>query len=261
MESPGAAHELLVRRGALLRRLAADPTGKDQLVDDLDVSRSTVDRGLRELRDHHFAERVEGGYRQTLLGAMVLSAFDSFSDRFDGLQRSRPALELLPRHVDVDVALFEGVDVVEATEHDPTGPLDAQVALREAASEYRALAPQLNPRHVDTPTAAETTDDFQARVVLGDAALQRLLTDYTDRLAAFLAHDDVQLRQVDDDSLPFHLSIGDGPEGPAVGVLVYDGPEPRAWLANDTDAAVAWAESYFDSVWRAATPVDGPLED
>lgn len=47
------------------------------------------------------------------------------------------------------------------------------------------------------------------------------------------------------------------PEGPRVGVVVYDDADVAGCVLNDTDAAVEWARERFESVRERARPVGG----
>lgn len=73
--------EVLLRRGAVVERLSAQPTPKRELVDGLDVSRSTVDRALREIESVGLAECRDDGVTLTLCGRLAVAEFERFGTR------------------------------------------------------------------------------------------------------------------------------------------------------------------------------------
>lgn len=73
--------EVLLRRSAVVERLSVQPTAKRELVDRLDVSRSTVDRAVREIESAGLAECRDGGVGLTLCGRLATAEFERFGTR------------------------------------------------------------------------------------------------------------------------------------------------------------------------------------
>lgn len=73
--------EVLLRRHAVVERLSVQPTAKRDLVDGLDVSRSTVDRAIRETESVGLVERRDGGVSLTLCGRLAVAEFERFGTR------------------------------------------------------------------------------------------------------------------------------------------------------------------------------------
>jgi len=63
---------LVGRREPTLRLLSDGPTTNRDVIDALEVSRSTVTRALRELEEAGFVGRRDGGYATTLAGRFAL---------------------------------------------------------------------------------------------------------------------------------------------------------------------------------------------
>jgi DNA-binding transcriptional ArsR family regulator len=71
--------ELLRLRHDLLRALAADPRPRHELVDAVPDSKSTVYKGLSQLREAGFVRREEAGFAPTLFGVLALARYDALA--------------------------------------------------------------------------------------------------------------------------------------------------------------------------------------
>ena len=81
---------------------------------DLDCSRSTVDRGVRELESAGLAEYVDGAYRMTTLGGRVSEGFADLAEATELRLRLEPFLEWIPEgELGFDVRLIADVVVPE----------------------------------------------------------------------------------------------------------------------------------------------------
>ncbi|ELY98983.1 hypothetical protein C482_10516 [Natrialba chahannaoensis JCM 10990] len=104
------------RRESLLRRLAAGPTRPCTLTAELELSRSTIDRGISELQRAELIERttVDGQcqYRLTVAGDLALSSFEQLSDRLTQVTRRSELLAELPPSADLSWQIIDGATAV-----------------------------------------------------------------------------------------------------------------------------------------------------
>ncbi len=247
--------DLLVRRGPLLRRISAESGDKATLAETGDVSRSTVDRGIRELERDGLVERTDGGYRPTVAGRLALRLYGSFVDGAEGVVESLPALEDLPSDAPLDPAVLRGADVAVASHPDPERPTRVQRDLLDRATHQRSLAPTVLPQHVDVYYDEIASGDLSGEFVVTPSALERLVRNHADRLGAAVEGDAVTIRETE--SLPpYGLSVTETGSGPVVGLLVFSDAGVSGFLTTDDPAAVAWARSLFERHWEDARPID-----
>ncbi|ELY87341.1 hypothetical protein C483_18668 [Natrialba hulunbeirensis JCM 10989] len=106
------------RRASLLRRLATDPARPSALAAELELSRSTIDRGLSELQRAALIERatVDGQcqYRLTVAGDLALSSFEQLSDRLAQATRRSELLAELPPSAELSWQVLDGATAVTA---------------------------------------------------------------------------------------------------------------------------------------------------
>jgi predicted transcriptional regulator len=246
---------LLRRRGDLLRRVDGEGTHKAELAAESDVSRSTVDRGIRDLAEAGLVCREDGRYRRTLAGDLALATYDDLLETFDALVRAGPALSELPPGTPFDPVLLGGADVVVvATQADPGRPGREQRRHVERATHQRALASTALSTHVDVYRDAIVEDGLTGEFLLSPRVLDLLVEDHAAALEDALSTGRVSLR-VADSLPPYGLSISETPEGTVVGLIVHHRSGTDAFLSTTDEEAVAWAEALFERRWDAADPI------
>ena len=247
---PGEMWSVLVRRVGVLRATSSGTARKAELASSLDVSDSTAERALRELRRVGFVTDAPDGYRRTVVGSLALTAYDRATRRTEGVTRSRDVLSMLPTDAPLSPAMLDGVDVVTSTPEDPDRARARLVDLFDGAARVWALSPVAAPRTVVDIGESIAEDELSAQILLTDAFVERVISTYHDTLQAALTTDHFELRQTGD--LPFGLAISKVDDDFEVAVAVPSADGVEALLVNDADGAVAWARTYFDEQWTAA---------
>ena len=64
--------EIIAKRRSVLKVLNDEPLWKPELDEQLDVSRSTINRAVNELAEIGLIERIENGYTSTMAGELGL---------------------------------------------------------------------------------------------------------------------------------------------------------------------------------------------
>lgn len=242
------------RRGELLRELADGPTGKHELDRRLGVSRSTIDRGVRELEEIGLVERADGGYRQTLPGRLTLSEYDRFQDRVAGLCDGTDLLAAVEPDADMEPAMLSGAQIVEATRSSPQRPVEMLYEVVERATSVRGFAPAIHPQQVETYRGRIVDDGMAAEIVVTDAALERLVTDYAEAFEEALACDHVTFWESDAE-MPYSVTLAETSDGTYAGLLVYSEHGILGCALNDSPAAIEWAEARFERELERSTQV------
>lgn len=252
---PTEVMAVVARRGTVLRAVDASGVPKRDLVDTLSVSRSTVDRAVRELEAIGFIERTDdGGYRRTLPGRLALSEFDQFASRIDGLVSSVDVLSLLPTDAPFDSRILEDATVVVAERHSPLVPIEHLSDLVDRATHADAIAPAVLPQQVDVYHRNFVQGGLTARLVVTSVVVERLVSAYGTELGESLETGQLTVRQ-SDESIPYSLVVAETDQGPEMGLLVYADSGVRGFVGNDSPEAVEWARDLVDHYWESATPI------
>jgi tetratricopeptide (TPR) repeat protein/predicted transcriptional regulator len=250
------------RRIDLLERLR-EPRQKREIVDALSVSRSTVDRAMRELEQYGFVCRLDGGFVATELGRTVAESYRRFQRRSADVFSAREALEPLPPDVSLGAAMLEGASVTLVEERRPFEPPPVVGETFADADEIRAVfgtseSPQLVRRYVDRAAGR----DAALSVILDETLYETL----RDQLSEALSGRPGCAPLWTADAPPYSLFLT-AAETTTVTVVVYERPGvPHAVVQNDAAAAVSWAtetvEELASTAERASAtaPAGRPLD-
>src|SRR6056297_1681780 len=141
--------DLLAQRADLLRAVRDGAPPKPELAAALSVSRSTVDRAVRDLEDSGLVERA-GGVTLTLKGRLALDSYETFAAHLRDFEAAETALKTLPNDARVDRSLFRDATVVEATPVAPQRATEAYRSLVADATRVRGYASALLDGNVQT---------------------------------------------------------------------------------------------------------------
>jgi len=143
----GVKEETLVdclRREGVLRALADEPVGREEVGEAAGVSESTAYRLLKSLVERGIAEKVGEGsdtYRLTPVGEAVLDETDRFRETIGRLSRmDRIVASVRGTDVEFDPSLFKHGIVTVSEEGQPYAPARRLADLVKGADEMRLLA-------------------------------------------------------------------------------------------------------------------------
>jgi len=253
MRPPSTAVEVLARRADLVRAVRAKPRSKPRLVEELGVSRSTVDRAVRELEAEGFVERSDG-VSLTLQGRLALDSYETLAADFDGLDAAASALGTLPDDARVDTALFRDATVVEASPVAPQRATEAYRSLAADATRIRGYASTLLDSTVPTLRDQVVEAGLELELLLGSDVLTVLVGSHGDAVADARDTGRMALREVED-GLAYSLMLVETPATTYAAALFYDDTGHTGLVRNDAPDAVAWAESVYEDLRAAADPL------
>lgn len=225
--------DVLCKRSPLLKLIGDDVTDKRTLEDALGCSRSTLNRGIRELESNGLIECSPGDLELTLAGEV---AFRAFSDVWEPLAEAVPLFE----HLDdapFAPAVLQGGSVVQSSMAEPDAPVEALASRLDSAEHVRATVPTRDSSFAHA--MAERIESIETAEFLVPEAVLEASCETCD--LAF-----------DLDALTAACSIQKIDERPPYSVVVTD--DEHVWLGiydaqgkfvgailNDRPAAVEWA--------------------
>lgn len=230
-------------RVAILERLADGVARPAELVERVDVSRTTVHRTLTDLTERNWAARVDDGYAATPVGELALEIYRTARARFRTLER----IESFLTAGDLDVAEFE-LDWLEtarletATEANPDQPVE-WYADRLAATDgdrLRAVTPIITRQFmaVHEPLVAAGT---RTELVVDESTFQFVADRYPDRLRESTRLENYDL-YVTDRSPSLGLTL----VGETVFLGAYDDGRLVVALESTNDRLRAWATQRYE---------------
>ena len=243
----------LVRRAPVLAALQeAESMDRRELEAHLDVSKSTVHRLTRSLRERGLIEREAGAFVLTPLGAVCATEVTAFAATIEAVWDLAPVVAAAHANdIAFDVRAFADATVTTAAPGNPYRPVERFMTLVGSTDELRGLDPAtINPLHIDA-LYERIVEGMATEVVFPPSVVEGLLDANPERAERVFASGNFSILVHDD--LPFGLTLC----AERVGVGIYDEDTGLLRTYADTDAPAAreWAEDLYASYRTAATPL------
>jgi predicted transcriptional regulator len=256
MDGPEWGPELVAVVNRRLDVLAAleQPRAKRDLLADLDVSRSTLDRAVRELESLDLVSRDEG-YHLTVTGRLVLELYRGLLADLDDVAAARALLGSLPPDAPMRPAMLRGARVEVAEDPAPAAVLDPVFERLEGAERLRVFSVAMSrPDYTDRTRQQVVGEGVELECIYSRAVLE-FLRENRDGYPGAL--ESAAIDRYVRDYLPYGLTVATLPDDRFVAVTVYDeSARPRGVVVNDTPAACRWADDVFERYREAAESLD-----
>lgn len=258
--------ETIARRERVVDALASGRARKRDLVDALDVSRSTVDRAVRDLELASLVDRDGTRYQLTVTGRLAVDAYRRSVGTFEAITSMSDVLELIPEEESLSPVVFDGaktatlpVDgrIPEPAVHERF--VDRIVDWIEQSERVVGFSPvEPNPRIRELLAARTAAGELDAEILISPSLTRYLLEEHSSQLREMIESDGLTLGEVD--TLPYGLGIYEALDRTCVLVFVYgDTARIRGLIENDTAGAIAWAwRTYGDFRERATILENDP---
>ena len=256
---PTSIISLVTKREPVLRAVGTDGRGKRELVDRLPISRSTIDRGIRELESVGLLVRTTEGYRRTLFGELLLTEYDQFTSKTEALLNGQEVLADLAPEFDLDTVLFEDASVVMTSQYAPHQPISALCSLLDDARWTQTVFPAVFPQVFDRWTTLGEDESIRDDIVLTDPVVSELVGSHSETLQQLLSEPRLSLHQVAD-GLDYGLVVAEGESTATAGLVVIDryGGGARALVTTDAPKAVSWVRERINTQLTQSTPLSAP---
>lgn len=259
-ESPAAVLPVFGRREPLLSLLQDEPCTKAELEASLEVSRSTVDRSIRELESAKLVERSDDGFQLTLAGLLLFRDYERYRDRAAGVFEALELLSELPRDADIDATGLRDAEVTLADRTSPYLPAQSYLDAVEAADHVDHLSTAVGPQSVDVFRRAIVDSGLEVRLAVFESVSRRLVSDFGEALAAMFASGRMAMRMVDDHP-GYSLGIVESDGDTTVHYLVYAEDGVRGSIRSGHPDAVAFGREVFRRYWERGDPVADPASE
>lgn len=240
--------DVLLRRNGIVEGLRDGPKDKRDLVDELGVSRSTVDRATRELETAGLIEHVDGGYAVTSFGETAEAAFAEFVETLRLRRRLDALLRWVPdADIDVDLDALADADIVLPEPGNPYNMVNRHVRRLRDADTARVVLPLTGLHAFEAAHRAVVSDGAEHEyVVLPDVAkTYESNPDYAPLYEEMVGTGRFEVRVYDGD-IPYYLGLLDG----TVQIGVDEDGEPRGLLESDAAELGAWAAEKYEDYRR-----------
>ncbi|WP_340101584.1 transcriptional regulator FilR1 domain-containing protein [Salinibaculum salinum] len=245
--------ELVTKRRDFLAALSESPATKPELVERLDTSRSTVDRGISDLEHFDFVCRPADQYQLTMAGRAAYERHQSYLDDLRDIQRASDVISLLSPEVPFSFGLLEDAEIQVAESHDPHQPLELAADIMSKAIRVRKVSPAVFPLCVQA--LEEWMEDGRTvDLVVTSDVLETLTNRYRDEVSC-LEHPEHNLYELQS-TPPYALWVAETPEGEYTGLMPTSETGVEGLVITDSDDACRWALEQYESYLERATVVE-----
>ncbi|WP_135534925.1 helix-turn-helix transcriptional regulator [Halostella pelagica] len=245
--------ETVFKRIEFLDALAENPSEKRELVSQLDVSRSTVNRGVQDLEQFGLVAYENSAYELTVCGRLLYEQYSRYEESAEAIVAADELLQHLPKETPISLDFIWDAEVFVAEEPAPAVPVSVLTEIIRDADRIRGLSQAHAAPKAEDALRMAIDGGATAEIVFCKAVYEHVQATY-DWIADRIAAGDYQPYVTGD--LPFGLIIADHDETTYCCVVVYTDQSSIAGLmVNDTRAAVTWASKLFESHRQQADPV------
>jgi tetratricopeptide (TPR) repeat protein/predicted transcriptional regulator len=253
--------EVITKRAEFIEVLDENgPSQPRDIVDELDHSRSTVTRALRELTENGLVEKRSGGYAATVAGVMAVDEYRRHEERSRAIFSSKELLESLPDPDYLPPSVLTGAQTYLTDESAPFRPLEQVTERVRNAENIRVYLPTLvNPHLLRVWHEKVTTDGADSVGIFGEELLSLLQGQYPQLLCEMGTTDGFSA--FSGDGPPYTLILTTNGDTTVVSVVVYGQDSGvRGVLVNDTPSAVEWATDQFSKLRQEAREATEDIE-
>jgi predicted transcriptional regulator len=247
----------LDRRHAVLDAAGTDVVDKRELTARLSVSRSTVDRGVRELERLGLLERVEGGYRRTVVGTLALREYERATERLRAISTSADVISHLPPDVDIDVSVLVDSEVIVPTQESPFRAMTYMNDLIRRADCFRICATAVIPPQIELLHREVVENGLELTGITSEGSLDVLVSDYREEVVEALETERYDLH-LTEEPIPYGVVTAEGSDSPEMCISFCGDEGIAGTVANDSPEAVAWANERLDRYLETAESVSLP---
>lgn len=181
---------LIAKRVDFLECLSVNSLDKRELVNELDHSRSTVDRAVRELEAADLVQWTREGYTTTPTGRAAAKQYREHIERVGDFLAAADVLQALSPDCSIRPELLVEADVESPAEFEPYQLPTAVREQVETADRLRIALPVLsNPRAIDLCHLRAVRDEIPIELIVELDLFETLRNDFSGPLREMVASD------------------------------------------------------------------------
>lgn len=242
----------VVRRSSVLDALQSSPASASELVDRVDVSRSTIHRATESLVELDLIAKSDGTFSLTSYGRIVAEQTTAFGDRMAATHLLKPFLT----YADMPgfpVEHFLDAEVIEPKPRQPHYSVRRIMELIEGTDDLRVFSSVISPFYVEV-AHREMMDGMNAEVIFDEETIDIVLREYREQTEEAIEAGRFDVFAYND--LPFELFLFDD----CIGMAAHDDDGiARVLVVSSSSAAIEWAEELYEQYREKAQRLTGPV--
>jgi predicted transcriptional regulator len=241
------------RRIEFLECLLEQPKDKRMLVDDIGMSRATVDRGLRELENAGLIKYTDGRFTLSTIGKITEYGLFDIIETIELGQRLRPFLRWVSYDdFDIDIHLLADAELLLPEPGDPWAMMNRHVQVLKETDNGRVVQPVTSLYAMEAAYERIVNAGATGASVVESSVADTFQTNsnYTELVEGMIATGRFDL-YVYGGNIPYFIGVFDE----IVQIGADKNGEPRAILETDSAKVLKWAENKYEEYRQQAKPV------
>lgn len=236
--------ETVYKRGEILCAIDDQPRAKPALTEAVGASRSTINRGVKELEEADCIERRNSKYHATLLGELSCERYRRYRSNVGALNKAKELISSLPVSANLNPVFFRGANIRSANPAAPESALQPAIDRLENADRMLGLTPVGISLYVDLIYEHANMNGLSVEIIVQNEALRPILELDEERLRELESEGQLEVYTVDE-PLHYALWLMESSERVDAGATVYDNGGISGLLVNSSTEAVSWARSEY----------------
>jgi len=242
---------ILLKREACLQTLDDNPLSKPEIVETLDIPRSTLDDIIRELEAANLVEYTDGKWQLTLFGQYTFDHHISYKNKIENLVDAEPIIDALHRDTLIERHLFTGADIYISSPPVPDEIMEVVLNAVESVNQVRGVTPVVMAGHAGSFYRCATTGtNSSLEIILPRDSFKRLQKLQPDKTDKIIRDNDVEIYS-GEIPITFSLWIGDDNH---VGLIVYADNGIQGVIINERDEVLEWANNQYERIQKSSEP-------
>lgn len=242
---------ILQQRTTLLDAVHATPKDKRTLVADLNCSRSTVDRAVRELEALGLLTYGDGGYESTVCGQLAAEEYRQFEQRIEILLELQPFLQWMSlTEFDLQLEWLADADLLLPKPNDPYAMIHRHVTLLQGATHIECMLPLTGLQASEAVYESVVEKGARCETVVEPGVAETFQQpEYAELIEELMATGRSPIF-VCDKPIPYFVGVFDEE---VVQIGVDEDGEPRAILETESEEVCAWAQQKIEEYKQQST--------
>lgn len=241
-------------RVAIFEAIAERPRHRDEIRAQVDASRVTIARILRELEARNWIENSGKEYAVTPLGEWICDEFTRLVEEMESEHQLRAPLQWLPAEVvTFDVRCLRDAEIILLDGSDATALIRRIVKFHRSGDRIRGLARESAPEAIENQWELTVHGDTRVELVITPEIMDSIRdhSPTAQRFREMLAEENANYFVYED--IPISVGIVNG----AVGINLADEQGTlKGGVKTENETVHAWAVNLFETYRDKARPVE-----
>lgn len=254
----GQLRDILSKRYQIVESLNEEARTKPALVDELEYSRSTINRAIDELVGVGCVEPTETAGRRfklTSSGKIAFQLHREYRTDTDRLRTNSALLNAIPSDDPLDRAFLSGADV-HSSAQTPDVAIRPGIELLKESDKMIGTAPVVQREYFRVLSEKLRSGRFELELVIDSNLHEAIKRNYGEEFDVLTDFEATEVYVTD--TLPsYALWLTEGPYSVDVGITIYDEGGVKGTIVNDTDSAVSWTRDRYARYRESASRIRG----